>query len=209
VAASVSLAARLLGVNKVALNNFAKRDRAAWQGRDRHLVSQCEERNPHMRHRPAAKPVDKWWDRDPYALGGGLGIVLHANPRNRWVVANVLRKSPAELAGVLRGDYVVQIDAYSLTAPDADIVEVLGLIRAGKAHARRLVLERESGIVKVRIVAKPMRSLLRVAARLGQELGGGPGGGGGCSSCRSCTPTVIGWLDCGTGRRCQDRCLIA
>ena len=157
----------------------------------------------------ATKPAGKWWDTDPYAAGGGLGIVLHRKPRNRWRVADVLRNSPAELAGVQRGDFLVQVDEYPLTTPDADIVELMGLIRASKSDAHRLVLKRTTGAVKLRVESKPMRSLLSVADRLGQHLGGGTGGGGGCSKCRSCAPTVIGWLDCGTGRRCQDRCLIA
>ncbi|MGH9287856.1 MAG: PDZ domain-containing protein [Acidimicrobiales bacterium] len=163
-----------------------------------------------MKDDPATTDVDTWWEADPYAVGGGLGMVLHQKPRRRWLVADVLRGSPAEKAGVQPGDYLVQVDDYALTTPDADIVEFLGLMRAERGVAHRLLLRRRAGTVEARVVAKPMRSLLRVASRLGQPLGGGPlGGGGGCSRCRSCAPTVIGWLDCGTGRPCQERCLIA
>ena len=158
----------------------------------------------------ATKTADDWWEADPYAVGGGLGVVLHRKPRRRWLVAAVLRGSPAEKAGVQAEDYLVQVDDCPLTTADADIVEFLGLMRLGKGVTHRLVLQRLAGVVEARIVAKPMRSLLRVASRLGQRLDGGSlGGGGGCSKCRSCAPTVIGWLDCGTGRPCRDRCLIA
>jgi len=158
--------------------------------------------------------ADNWWDADPYSLGGGLGIVLHQKPRNRWVVADVLRNSPAERAGVLSGDYVLQIDDYALSAPDADVVEFMGLVRTARGSLR-LLLSRMSRRVEVQIGAEPMRSVLEVAAQLGQSLlpllpgDGGGGGGGGCASCKSCRPTVIGWTDCGTGRRCRSRCLVA
>jgi C-terminal processing protease CtpA/Prc len=71
-----------------------------------------------MKEKPATKIVDNWWEADPYAVGGGLGIVLHQKSRNRWLVAEVLCGSPAEKAGVLRGDYLLQVDDYPLATPD-------------------------------------------------------------------------------------------
>jgi hypothetical protein len=162
-----------------------------------------------MSERATTKAVDKWWEADHHTAGGGLGIVLHEKRGNRWLVGDVLRRSPAEKAGVLPGDYVLQIDDYELSGPDADISEPIGLVRSQKGAVHRLVLQRPSGHVDARVVSGPMRSLLRVATQAGQPLRPGPGGGGGgCGTCRRCTPTGWGWLDCGTGRRCQQRCAI-
>jgi C-terminal processing protease CtpA/Prc len=51
-----------------------------------------------------------WWESDPYAVGGGLGVILHQQPRNRWSVADVVRGSPAENAGVRAGDLLLEVD---------------------------------------------------------------------------------------------------
>ncbi len=154
-------------------------------------------------------PDKDWWESDPFAVGGGLGLVLHQKQGDRWRVANVLRKSPAERAGIRIGDHLASVDDWSLSTPDADVVELLGMLRSGRRVDHRLTVERAGEMVEARLVSKSMRVLFRLAAGAGQVIDGGLGGGGGCSNCRTCAPRLIGWMDCGTGRPCQDRCLIA
>ena len=99
-----------------------------------------------------------------------------------------------------------------MAGADLDVMEFLGHIRAGAGHTHRLVLQRKTGNVEAEVASRPMRSLLRAARQAGQDLRppAGGGGGGGCVTCRTCRPTVVGWTTgCGTGRRCEGRCLVA
>lgn len=154
--------------------------------------------------------LDRWWEKDPLAQGNGLGLVLHEQAQ-QWIVVNVLRDSPAEQVGVSVGDVLMQVDDYEL--PDGDSLELLGLIRSGIAKRRyHLTLHRkEKGHLKLDIGPRPLPGILEAHAR----LAGGFGLTGLCRTCKRCTPTAIGWTDCGretlsaAGTRCSGRCLVA
>ena len=157
------------------------------------------------------RPDDRWYKKDPLAKGHGLGLVLHEKS-GQWIVVSVLRKSPAERAGVRVDDVRVRVDDYALKGGDS--LELLYLIRTGIRKERfELVLDRKKeGEVKVPVAPK---SMMRIMATHGR-LNGGFGVGQVCRSCNLCLPVFGGFAECGkvstdpiTGRRCSSPCMIA
>jgi hypothetical protein len=157
------------------------------------------------------RPDDRWYAKDPWAKGNGLGLVLHEKS-GQWTVVTVLRDSPAERAGVRVDDVLVRVDDYALKGGDS--LELLYLIRSGIRKERfELVLDRKKeGEVTVPIAPK---SMMRIMARHGR-LNGGFGIGDACRSCNLCLPVFGGFAECGLaspdpigGKRCSSPCMIA
>ena len=74
---------------------------------------------------------NRWYKDDPLAIGNGLGVVLHER-RRRWVVADVLSRSPAERAGLRKGDVVLCVGDYDLAGGEG--AEMLRLLRGASAR---------------------------------------------------------------------------
>lgn len=73
----------------------------------------------------------EWWKTDPYARGPGIGIVIHQKG-GTWVVARVLRGSPAARAGIRKGDRIKSINKYSYKSGN-----LRGLIHAVRRNKSR------------------------------------------------------------------------
>ena len=50
-----------------------------------------------------SEKAEKWWESDPYADKKAIGVVMHKID-GHWVVARALLGSPAENAGLVKGD---------------------------------------------------------------------------------------------------------
>ena len=157
------------------------------------------------------RPDDRWYEKDPLAKGKGLGIVLHEK-NGQWTVVSVLKKSPAERAGVKAGDVLLRVDDYALKGCDS--LELLYLIRSRKRKERfELVLDRnKEGEVNVPIAP---RSMMRILGRHGR-LNGGFDVGQVCRTCNLCLPAMGGFAECGldstdplSGKHCSSPCMIA
>jgi membrane-associated protease RseP (regulator of RpoE activity) len=145
---------------------------------------------------------ERWYADDPLAQGNGFGIVLHEKDA-QWVVAGVLRESPAEYCGVREGDVLVKVDDYELESGDS--LELLYQIRFGEGQARsELTVDRENeGQLTLQIAPTAIIGILDTHGR----LNGGLGVAGSCLSCKSCRQRLIGWTSC--GKDCSGRCMVA
>lgn len=134
----------------------------------------------------------EWWKTDPYARGSGIGIVIHQKAGNSWVVARVLRGSPAAKAGIRKGDRIKSINKYSLKS--GNLGGLISTVRRNKSRKNKVEVIRVGG--KTAIYSVGSASMFRMIAINSWP----PTPGGSCYFCRHgrCgnAGTVIGFTSC-------------
>ncbi len=82
----------------------------------------------------------EWWKTDPHARGSGIGIVIHQKGGNSWVVARVLRGSPAARAGIRKGDRIKSINKYSHKS--GNLGRLISAVRRNKSRKHTVEVAR-------------------------------------------------------------------
>lgn len=144
----------------------------------------------------------KWWESDPYADKLAVGVVMHKID-GQWVVARSLMGSPADKAGLVKGDALLAVGGNSLFTGigEAVIDNTLSLLDA-RDEVEVAVL-RAQKMHSLRMPFKPLSELLEQD----EQLGGAALGY--CKSCRSCRSRVTGVSDCRLeGGSCSIPCSI-
>ena len=158
----------------------------------------------------------RWYKDDPLVRGRGLGLVLHEK-RRKWVVARVLRGSPADRAKLRTGDVLRRLDDYKLKHGDG--MELLRLLRSGSRRTTELAIHRKrkgkrkgKDDLVVSLSPKPMALILSTHGR----LAGGFSLDTLCHTCKLCEPSISGFAACGkdvpdpeTGMKCSFPCMLA
>jgi hypothetical protein len=138
------------------------------------------------------------WRVDPSLAGKGIGLVI-TQRRNVWRVQRVLKKSPAERAGVEPGRVLHAVNDYEMRK--GDVAELQLIVKAGSPDGFRLSVGARAGIVQLVIVPRSLRRII------GTDIALDGGGGGYCNSCRKCYTVINGWVNCGP-QGCSESCAV-
>jgi C-terminal processing protease CtpA/Prc len=143
----------------------------------------------------------KLWRTDPNLSGKGIGLVI-AEGRDGWRVRRVLKKSPAERAGVEPQSLLHAINDYELR--DGDVAELQMIVRFGVSEECVVALETRGS--KTQALIRPTWLRRIIGIDIGLDDGDG-GGGGYCNTCKRCYSTTNGFVTCGQGG-CSGRCAV-
>lgn len=98
------------------------------------------------------------------ALSTGIGLQLGGRQSNSgWRIAEVAASSPAEEAGVHRGDYLVAVDAVDMRSTSVSSDDVAALLRGPEGSAVTLTLARPGGRGPLHSVRLERRALQQPA----------------------------------------------
>jgi predicted metalloprotease with PDZ domain len=146
-------------------------------------------------------PEKGWWLSEPASNRSAFGIVLHQIDGN-WVVARTLIGSPAEKAGLLKGQQLLAVDEYEVGLGKGDEYELQALMQLDASPSHRLSILTSSGETSREIRKRPLRELLEF------DFTNGGATLGYCVGCRTCRTLIQGATDCSSG--CPgNRCLLA
>ena len=105
--------------------------------------------DPYAVYRPA-EDTDQYFE-DMTGKFGGIGVVVEYNyEENSILVSNVYQNSPAELAGVLEGDYIYAVEGK--TIDEVGIDNALNLIRGEKGTSVDLTFKRGDELITLSIM---------------------------------------------------------
>lgn len=141
-----------------------------------------------VRTKRPVRTKKEWWKADPYARGPGIGIVIHQKGGNSWVVARVLRGSPAARAGIRKGDRIKSINKYSHKS--GNLGSLISTVRRNKSRKHTVEVVRLGG--KTAIFSVGSASMTRMIAT---NWGTRPTGGF-CYGCNACWNTTFGNATC-------------
>lgn len=137
------------------------------------------------------KPVrakEEWWKTDPYARGPGIGIVIHEKGRNTWVVARVLRGSPAATAGIRKGDRIKSINKHSYKS--GNLVSLITAVRRNKSRKHTVEVMRPGRKTAIFSVGSaPMTRMIAINWSTSPT-------GGFCYGCNVCWNSTVGNATC-------------
>ena len=133
--------------------------------------------------------------KSPLAKGDGIGLIIHQRGK-RCQVLHVFSKSPAEKAGILKGDYLESIDGYKISIKS--MLSAILLLRLQKSFLHKTKFNRKSRFRNFSIRSKPLGGLIGIDVF--DQFGSWP-----CNECDTCFPEIAGAVDC-TG--CYDPCFV-
>jgi predicted metalloprotease with PDZ domain len=85
-----------------------------------------------------ATPERGWWLNEPASDRLAFGVVLHLINGN-WTVARTLIGSPSEKAGLIKGQQLLSVDGYELSAGKGEPYELQVLMQLDNATAHRVI----------------------------------------------------------------------
>ena len=144
-------------------------------------------------------PERGWWLKEPGSDRKAFGMVLH-QVEEKWKVARTLIGSPAEKAGVTKGEWFMSVDDYNLGAGRGEMYELHLLMRLDTSVSHRVTFRTESGDVSRVIQKAALRQLL--------EIDYDNGGRDYCYGCHTCTEWTYGESVCRMGGACFNDCSI-
>ena len=121
-------------------------------------------------------PYSQYFTRDEYkemtktnrGVYTGIGIVFSTDPDTKDVtIADIYEGSPAERAGLLPGDSVVDIDG--VTAHELNITEMASRLRSGELKSVTITVTREGETEPVTVTLKPEEVDLKTVSYVLQE----------------------------------------
>lgn len=133
-----------------------------------------------------------WWMSEPASDRLAFGVVLHLIDGN-WMVARTLAGSPAEKAGLSRGQQLLSVDGYELGAGKGEPYELQVLMQLDSSKTHRLAFLTASGELSLEVQKSSLRQLLA------HDFDNGGATLGACVGCRTCRPVTIGATDCSSG----------
>jgi len=137
-------------------------------------------------------PEKGWWLNEPASDRMAFGIVLH-QVDGIWIVARTLIGSPAEKAGVLKGEQFLSVDGYDVDVGKGDMYELQILMQLDTSNLHHVTFRTASANLTREIEKTTLRTLLEFDYDNGGAIRGY------CYGCRTCRSVTIGATGCSSG----------